>query len=92
MATAQAGGTGFASRVEGLFSKTMKKDVSSDNNPGFNNPFGASEERRTSADENAIEKQRSNDSSLDDVAGSPPEGLSPDSKSRDRSMSKEWGT
>ena len=69
----------------------MEKGVtSSDSGLGFNNPFGE-QERRSSADENAFSKQRSNDESLRDVSGSPPEGLSPEPKSRDRSMSKEWG-
>lgn len=70
----------------------MQKDTTSANPTGFNNPFGGGDERRTSADdENAIDKQRSNDSDLAGVAGSPPEGLSPQREPRDRSASKEWG-
>jgi hypothetical protein len=81
----------------------MQKDTSATSPTGrtsfFNNPFsrgsgrGGSEDpaqRRPSDDDNnAIDKQRSNDSSLADIAGSPPEGLEP-TKSRDRSESKEW--
>lgn len=73
--------------------------AASEGTTGFNNPFGGGGaatttgggERRESADgENALDKQRSNSSSLGDVAGSPPEGLSPRPQ-RDRSASKEWG-